>query len=82
MKFHPVQNTHKYRTEPLQVPAAVAMKAYEVYSKVYSPQESLITGNCRGGFGVGELIAYLYASSFPQEEWDGRVEEAFNGMKV
>src|SRR5581483_9599274 len=32
--------------------------------------------NCRGGFGVGELVAFLYAHSFPKDEWDKRVREA------
>lgn len=28
-------------------------------------------------FSVGELAAYLYARSFPENEWRQRVEEAF-----
>lgn len=59
----------------------VMTAAYEVYCAVYGPQEALITGNCRGGFGTGELIAFLYARSFPRAEWSKRVDEAFAGME-
>jgi hypothetical protein len=41
----------------------------------------LVTGNCRGGFSAGELIAFLYARSFPKSEWRARVDEAFHGME-
>jgi len=58
----------------------VTRRAYEVYCKVYGSQAALITGDCRGGFGVGELIAFLYAHSFPESEWEKRVDEAFHGM--
>ena len=61
---------------------SVHMLAYEVYCEVHGPQEALITGWCRGGFGVGELIAFLYARSFPKGEWRQRVEEALEGMNV
>lgn len=59
------------------MPALVVMRAYEVYCRVYSPQKSLVTGGCRGGFCLSELIAFLYAYPFPQSEWRQRVEEAF-----
>lgn len=39
------------------------------------------TGWCRGGFGISELVAFLYARSFPKEEWHKRVQEAFTGME-
>ena len=56
MNLHPVQTTDhkggKLRTE-------VTLRAYEVYSHVYAPQEAMIVGNCRGGFGTGEIIAFL-----------------------
>ena len=78
MKTHPVQTVDykggKLRTE-------VTLLAYEVYSYVYSPQEALIKGDCRGGLSTGELIAFLYARSFPKEEWSKRVHEAFHGME-
>ena len=78
MKTHPVQTVDhkggKLRTE-------VTLVAYEVYCHIFSPQSALITGNCRGGFSTGELIAFLYAHSFPKNEWRKRVDEAFNGME-
>lgn len=79
MKTHPVQKS----TNKLQgrVRTEVTLSAYEVYSHVYAPQEALITGNCRGGFSVGELIAFLYAKSFPKKEWNDRVREAFEEMQ-
>ena len=50
-------------------------------SAIYGPQEAIITGDCRGGFSAGELIAYLYAYSFPRAEWRQRIDEAFTGME-
>jgi hypothetical protein len=76
---HPVQ-TRLHRGQA-KCPQTVTMRAYEVYSKVYGPQEALITGGCRGGFSTGELIAFLYAHSFPKEEWSKRVDEAFRGAE-
>lgn len=76
---HPVQ-THRQRQGAV-CPQTVTMRAYEVYCHVYSPQEALVTGGCRGGFSTGELIAFLYARSFPKAEWSLRVDEAFRGMK-
>jgi len=80
-KAMPIQATTK-RREKATIPTAVYMRAYDVYSHVYGPQVSLITGECRGGFGLGELAAFLYAHSFPVSEWKSRVEEAFNGMNL
>lgn len=42
----------------------------------------MIEGHCRGGFGKGELVAFLYARSFPKIEWERRVDEALRGMKL
>jgi hypothetical protein len=56
------------------------MAAYEVYTHVCGSQEAMVTGNCRGGFSAGELIAFLYARSFPKAEWRARVDEALHGM--
>lgn len=56
------------------------MAAYEVYCELYGKQEAMVTGNCRSGFGAGELVAFLYARSFPRSEWRKRVDEAFDGM--
>ena len=80
IKTHPVQ-TRINRIAGGKISEGVALKAYEVYSKVFAPQVALITGNCRGGFSTGELIAFLYASSFPEKEWHDRVKEAFAGME-
>lgn len=78
---HPVQTHQCHRREGSACPTAVTLAAYEVYSQVFGPQEELITGGCRGGFGVGELIAFLYARSFPRQEWRKRFDEAITGMK-
>lgn len=75
---HPVQTVDG---KGGRVPQVVTMAAYEVYSYVFRPQEALITGNCRGGFGTGELIAFLYARSFPREQWSDRFHEAITGME-
>lgn len=78
---HPVQ-THRQRPHAQGwAPTAVTLAAYEVYSHVHGPQPALIEGACRGGFGVGELIAFLYARSFPKAEWRARTDEAFRGME-
>ncbi len=78
-------------THPIQTPCCqrggrapqwVTMRAYEVYRHVYGAQEAMVTGDCRGGFGTTELIAFLYAHSFPKEQWRDRVDEALNGLRV
>jgi hypothetical protein len=74
----PIQKSH--HREQSVIPEAVYMLAYEVYCEVYGPQERITIGNCRGGFGMDELAAFLYAHSFPRAEWRARVEEAFKGM--
>lgn len=82
---HPVQRTseYKYRDEGGQAaPQVVTLRAYEVYCEVFGSQEAMVTGGCRGGFGVGELVAFLYAHTFPKEEWSKRVDEAFKGMRL
>lgn len=76
---HPVQ-THQQRGGAV-CPQVVTLRAYEVYKHVFGAQEALITGHCRGGFGTGELIAFLYAHSFPQSEWRTRVDEALHGAR-
>lgn len=77
---HPIQ-THAVH-EGGVAPQSVTLAAYEVYSHVYGPQPALIEGGCRGGFGVGELIAFLYARSFPRSEWRQRVDEAITGLQL
>lgn len=69
---HPVQNDGRMRRAPIDV----TMRAYEVHCALYGEQKALVTGGCRGGFSVGELIAFLYARSFPKAEWRERFEEA------
>lgn len=81
MPTHPVQ-VHFRAHQRYVCPASVTLRAYEVYSYVYAPQPAMVTGDCRGGFGIGELMAFLYARSFPKEEWRARVEEAFRGMSL
>ncbi len=78
-EIHPVQTPCCHRSGECRT--EVTLRAYEVYSHVYGPQKALIEGECRGGFSTGELIAFLYAHSFPREEWRTRVDEAFKGMK-
>lgn len=68
--------------EQARVREEVYMAAYEVYSHVYAPQEAMIDlegRGCRGGFSTGELIAFLYARSFPKAEWRRRVDMCFDG---
>jgi hypothetical protein len=77
IETHPVQTVDRRGGK---INKAVTMRAYEVYCHLFSPQPAMITGTCRGGFGTGELIAFLYARSFPQSEWHQRVEEALSGM--
>ena len=78
--------THPIQMQPprdgARVPTVVTLAAYEVYRRLCGEQEALVTGDCRGGFGVGELIAFLYARSFPRSEWTARFDEAMLGMKV
>lgn len=81
-EFHPIQTQDVERRASAGaavMPSEVTLRAYEVYCHLFSPQPALVDlsgRNCRGGFGVGELVAFLYARSFPKEEWKRRVEEA------
>jgi hypothetical protein len=78
IEVHPVQTVDRRGGK---CPSVVTMRAYEVYARVFGPQEAMITGWCRGGFGTGELIAFLYARSFPENEWRDRFHEALRGME-
>ena len=84
VEVHPVQNQRIAAQRHMQsvVPKVVTMRAYEVYCHMHGQQEAMVTGGCRGGFSVGELIAFLYAHSFPKAEWCDRVTEAFRGMEL
>lgn len=77
---HPIQTECCHRGG--RAPTAVTLAAYEVYVAVFGEQRALVEGDCRGGFGVGELVAFLYARSFPRAEWRARVDEALTGFKV
>lgn len=79
-EVHPVQAATASRGGAV-CPKVVTMAAYEVYCKVFRPQPALVEGHCRGGFGVGELIGFLYARSFPEAEWSQRFDEAIHGMR-
>ncbi len=79
---HPVQRTRRLDRDPHVAPQVVTLRAYEVYCHVFRPQGALVTGDCRGGFGIGELVAFLYAHSFPKAEWDTRFHEALKGLTL
>lgn len=77
----PIQASSNRKQHTVSEP--VYMAAYEVYCHVWSPQPALIDldgRNCRGGFAVGELVAFLYARQFPKEEWKQRCNDAWKGM--
>lgn len=82
-KLYPVQTPgiRSYGSERAQVREEVYMAAYEVYCHVYAPQAAMIdhAAGCRGGFSTGELIAFLYARTFPKAEWKRRVDTCFDG---
>lgn len=80
-QMHPVQRKELPRHVPARITSAVTLKAYEVYKHCFGEQRAMIEGHCRGGFSTGELIAFLYARSFPQSEWRSRVDQALNGME-
>lgn len=79
-KTHPVQIGRG--SERPRAPVVVTLRAYEVYRAIHGEQRAMIEGECRGGFGAGELIAFLYARSFPKAEWETRTEEALSGMRM
>lgn len=81
LKLFPVQS-HPVNRERATLRESVYLRAYEVYVQCYGPQKAMIEGGCRGGFSSGELIAFLYASAFPKEQWQARVDEAFRGMNI
>lgn len=81
VKMFPIQSKTITRGKQAQVAEPIYMRAYEVYSHVYGPQKALIENGCRGGFGLGELTAFLWAYPFPKSEWRERVDKAFEGIK-
>jgi hypothetical protein len=80
-RVFPIQTHNVGRREAGQLSESVYMAAYEVYCHVHGPQEAMITGGCRGGFGVGEIVAFLYARAFPKDQWRERADEAFRNMR-
>lgn len=79
----PIQaKAHSHPSKTAQIPRDVYMAAYEVYCHVYAPQAAMIQGHCRGGFGTGEFLAFLYARAFPKHEWRARVEAAYIGLDL
>lgn len=80
----PLQVRHESQRlrEPPQIPESVHLAAYEVYCRIFAPQQTMIEGNCRGGFGAEELIALLYARSFPRDEWRERFDECFESGEL
>ena len=41
------------------IPWAMHLRAYEYYCKKWRPQQALIEGGCRGGFGTSELDEFI-----------------------
>lgn len=80
IETHPVQRAREPMHVQGRAPQAVTMRAYEVYKHCFGEQKAMIEGHCRGGFGTGELVAFLYAHTFPKSEWRQRVDEALKGM--
>lgn len=83
-RVFPMQVNTGYNREAGAISEPVYMAAYEVYCHVHGPQEAMIDlegRNCRGGFSSGEILAFLYARSFPKSEWRERVDEAFKDMR-
>lgn len=78
---HPVQRPSYPPSAKAVCPQVVTKAAYEVYCRCYGDQPAMMQDGCRGGFSAGELIAFLYARSFPKAEWRERVEEALTGMR-
>ena len=76
---HPVQN--HFHSRQSRMPQVVTLMAYEVYCHIWGEQKALIEGECRGGFGIGELCALLYARNFPRSEWQVRFHDAIRGQE-
>lgn len=64
-----------------EVPEVVARRAFEVYdSRGYN--QDFETLHARGGFSTRELIAQLYARTFPRDEWRRREDEVAGLIKI
>lgn len=75
MKFCPIQTLNVQRLS-WSMPEQIVKKAYDVYSNLYNNRQTLEALNNRGGFHIIELLAFLYAASFPKELWREKVDEA------
>ena len=82
VQIAPIQTPGRRQGRAAHIPALVHVAAYEVYCHLYGEQQDQITGDCRGGFSVLEVIAFLYARSFPKTEWQRRVDEALEGADL
>lgn len=78
----PLQKPHIAPCDALFTNEAVYMRAYTVYAEVFGPQTAMIKDGCRGGFGVGEIVAFLYAGNFPKDQWRARVDEALRDTNL
>ena len=82
-RVFPIQaRARSHPSKRASVPGPVYLAGYEVYCHLWGEQKALIEGDCRGGFGVGELMGFLYAKGFPREEWRKRFDEAITGLDI
>lgn len=52
---------------------------YEVYTALW-PGQTFERLHERGGFGVSEIVAMLYAHNFPRAQWRQRFDEGIKGL--
>jgi len=78
---HPIQVSRGYGQPRATLRSEITEMAFEVYTHLYRGQ-TLERLNERGGFGIGEVVAFLYARQFPKSEWSARADEAFEGMNT
>jgi hypothetical protein len=82
VKLSPIQMPRSSYTYKGKVQEGISRQAYAVYSHIYGDSQSFERLNERGGFGIGELVAYLYAHSYPKVEWRKRADAAFYMMAL
>lgn len=75
----PAQIGDRYSRTPGRLPEPVARMAYEVYHHLW-PGQTFERLHERGGFGVGEVVAMLYAHTFPKAEWRKRFDDGIRGL--
>ena len=78
-KTVPAQISDPYNRKSGRLPEPVARMAYEVYTHLW-PDQTFDRLHERGGFGVGEIVAMLYAHNFPKAEWRRRFDEDCRGL--